>query len=670
MSEQGKQREGTNQGDASDHPGVILGASRASELVAVIPVVLVGVLLLGSLWWDGAFDLRYWAPLTILCLAMLASLTLAGAISLPRRGPLLGAVLAIWALAAFACLSAAWSESAAEAWEGAARTTLFASIFTLAVGVPWRGAVRARLGSWLVIGAAAVAGITLARMLLGGAEDLFLAGRLNEPVGYRNGTAALFAFAVWPLIGVAARRGVQSGLRASALAATVLMLGLAFLTQSRGVLLGLVAGGCVSLLIGSDRVRRAWLCAGALAGVALASGALLGPFHAFDGGLGSATEADIHGAAVALLVLSGCTFLAGLLFSVLDNGLRADVSARIRVRQLAIVGLLALALAGGAVAIAKVGNPVSYASDKVDEFTDLEAETTSANGLRLGTVGGQRYDLYSIAWEQFLEHPLAGAGEGSYRFAYYRDRHTDRNLSDPHSAPLLLLADTGLIGFALFAIWLICAGVAIARQARIGTVSERVWIAGLAAAAATVIVQSFVDWLWLLPGLFGLAVLALGLAASGGNGAIREQQTRGGGSRIGRLAVVFALGAALASVTLLFFSDLYARKARVEALSSPQAALDSARMAERLNPVSVTPLYLEASALETQGNRAGARAALREALEQEPRNFATLGLLGDLEVRAGHDRRAHAYYRASLELNPQDIGLRELSRRTLNERMK
>jgi hypothetical protein len=34
--------------------------------------------------------------------------------------------------------------------------------------------------------------------------------------------------------------------------------------------------------------------------------------------------------------------------------------------------------------------------------------------------------------------------------------------------------------------------------------------------------------------------------------------------------------------------------------------------AERLNPVSVTPLYLQASAPETAGDREGARSALQE----------------------------------------------------------
>ncbi len=40
----------------------------------------------------------------------------------------------------------------------------------------------------------------------------------------------------------------------------------------------------------------------------------------------------------------------------------------------------------------------------------------------------------------------------------------------------------------------------------------------------------------------------------------------------------------------------------------------------------------------------------------------TYVLLGDLEVRAGHERRARALYRQALELNPRDVGLRKLSR--------
>ena len=75
--------------------------------------------------------------------------------------------------------------------------------------------------------------------------------------------------------------------RALAFGAATLCLGLAFLTQSRGIVLGLALGGVVVLALGPDRVRRAWTAIITLAAVAIASPWLLRPFHAFDGGDGS-----------------------------------------------------------------------------------------------------------------------------------------------------------------------------------------------------------------------------------------------------------------------------------------------------------------------------------------------------------------------------------------------
>jgi len=647
----------------------MVDGSRALEAVRAAPVVLIGLLLLASAWWDGAFDLRYWAPLALLALAMLLALVLSGGLSLPRRGPAAASLVAIWGLAAFALLSVAWSDSPAGAWEGAARTALYAGLFTLAVAAAGRGPWGRWLGGALVVGVAMVGAVALARILFEGA-DVFLAGRLNAPIGYRNGTAALFAFAAWPLLGLAARRGVPSGGRAASFAAVALLLGLAFLTQSRGVLIGFAAGAAVSLAIGPDRIRRAWLALAALGAVAVASGTLLTPFDAFGAGEGTVSDADVRSAGTALLLLTGASFLGSLFLFVLDNGLRTDLLARIRARQLATVGLATLVGVAGIVALARVGNPVSYADEKLDEFTSLETGTEGGSGVRLGTVSGQRYDLYRVAWEEFREQPPAGGGEGSYEFAYYRERSTDRNLSAPHSLPLRLLAETGLVGFALFAAWLVGVGAAIARRARLSDGRDRVWVAGLAAAGATVLAQSFVDWLWLLPGVLGLGFLALGLAAAGwgadsatDEGSVGGSEPRAGRWAPGRIAATAALALALGGVTSLFLADLYVRKARAESLRSAEATLDAARTAGRLNPLSVTPLYLEASALETLGDRRAARDALEEALAQEPENFVTLGLLGDLETRGGNERLARRYYRRALGLNPRDIGLRDLSGR-------
>lgn len=624
------------------------------EALEAAPLLLAALLTVVAVWWDGAFDMRYWAPLTLLSLALLLALVLAGTISLPSRGVLTLAVGAIWVFAAYTMLSAAWSESPSAAWEGAALAIFYAALFTLAVTTPAAGRGRAWIGVGLVLGVVATGLISEVRLLTGD-TGAFLAGRLNDPIGYRNGTAALFAFAAWPLVGFAAERGRASGFRAVALAVAVLSIGLAFLTQSRGMLIGLACGGIVSLAIGPDRVRRAWLALAVIAVVALGSGALLAPYHGSGSGTGAAAAADIRHAGLALALLCAGSFLAGLFAFVFDNGLRSPELSR-GLRTAAAGGLILVVSAAAVGALAKTGNPVSYAEDKWDEFTEVEAST--ATGTRLGTVGGPRYDIWRVAVDQFGEAPLAGAGEGSFRFAYYRERHTDRNLADAHSLPLRLLAETGLIGTGLFAIWLIALAVAIANRARLAGSGERTAVAGLAAAGTVVVAQSTVDWLWLIPALFGLAVLALGLAATG-----EENVEEAWPWRLAPRALAgAALFAAIVSVGALFLSGVYIRKARQQALTSPSASLASARTAAQLDPVSVTPLYLQAAALESEAKRDAARQKLLDALDVEQGNFVTLGLLGDLEVRAGNEARARGYYRRALALNPLDTGLQKLSR--------
>lgn len=655
--QQGTQQVRTADSTPSGHPakdsqGAPDGGA-AAEAIAAAPLLLIGLLTVAAIWWDGAFDMRYWAPLTLLSLALLLALTLAGTTSPPERGAPALAVAAIWAFAAYTMLSAAWSESPATAWEGAARAIFYAAVFTLAVLTPASARGRLWVGVGLVLGVVAT-GLVAEVRLLAGDTGAFLAGRLNDPIGYRNGTAALFSFAAWPLIGFAARRGYASGFRAAAVAAAVLTIGLAFLTQSRGMLIGLACGGIVSLAIGPDRLRRSWLALAVLAAIGLGSGALLAPYDGSDSGTAVAVAADIRHAGAALGLLCASSFLLAFFAFVFDNGLRSSDLAR-GLRGVAAGGMVVVVSAAAVVALAKAGDPVSYAQDKWDEFAQVEASTPV--GTRLGTVGGPRYDVYRVALDQFREAPVVGAGEGSYRFAYYRERRTDRNLADAHSLPLRLLAETGLIGTGLFALWLVALALAIARCVRLATSGRRAWIAGMAAAGTVVVAQSAVDWLWLIPALFGLAVLALGLAARG-----EEEAREPSWGLASRAPIALALVAALLSVGALFLSGVYVRKARQQAPTSPQASLSSARTAAKLDPVSVTPLYLQAAALESEGRSGAARAALLDALELEQDNFVTLGLLGDLEVRAGNETVARAYYRRALALNPLDSGLRELSR--------
>jgi tetratricopeptide (TPR) repeat protein len=617
----------------------------------LLPTAVTLVLLVIALAYDGAFTVSRWGPLAVATLALLA---LAPARHL--RGPRLVAVVAIWAFAGWTALSATWSGSPGDAVEGACRAFLYAGLFTLPVAtLPDHVAAR-RL--------TALAGATLGAFVLVffavlyvRGEPLLLAGRLNAPIGYRNGTAALFVMAFWPLICVAAARPVSPILRALAYAAASLSLGMAFLTQSRGALLGFVVGAAVVLLVGPDRLRRAWLAVVSVGLVALFSGALLGPYDAFLDHLDQAapTASALH----ALLAIGVLAFVTMVLVSVFDRGLRAPDATRARLRTGAAAALGLGALVGCVAVLGVIGNPATFARDKVREFKAVDAPV-SLGSTRLGATGGQRYDLWRVALNQFEAAPVIGAGEGSYRFAYYRHRENDRNLSSPHSLVMEVLAQLGLVGAALLLAFLVARGVAIARTVASAGENRR-WIGAAAAVGAVLIAQSTVDWLWLIPGPTGLAMFALGIAVALGAGP--EAPAAGTTRRPWlRLAAGGACGTAALAVALFYLSDYEIRKARAAGdHGSPAQQLAAAKNAKRLNPWALEPRFLQASALEELGRRAQARAALTSALQLEPNSFVVPGLLGDLELRAGHDRQARTWYRQALSENPLDTGLRQLA---------
>ena len=114
-------------------------------------------------------------------------------------------------------------------------------------------------------------------------------------------------------------------------------------------------------------------------------------------------------------------------------------------------------------------------------------------------------------------------------------------------------------------------------------------------------------------------------------------------------------------VLALFLSDAYIQRARTLE-STPRSELSAAQTAATIDPWSVTPHYLQASAYESLGQRGHAYQQLTDALKLEPENFATLGVLGDFEARAGNIAAARSYYRRALTLNPLDTGLQQLAR--------
>lgn len=618
--------------------------------IAAVPTLLAAVLLLIAIASHGAFDLRNWGPLAVFALVVLAV-----AKPVPTSMPALVMVGAAWAYALWSVLSVTWADVPGNAIEGGARNLLYAALVSLPVLTLPSRRWAVRLAQIVTAGLAAiVVGMLVALHTDGVAQ--FLAGRLDEPVGYRNGTAALFALAYWPLACLAAQRSAHALLRACCFALAIAALALAFLTQSRGVVLGFAGGGLVAVAFGPDRLRRTWLTLLVLGALAFEGNVLLDPFDAF---LANATTspAAVSNAvdAVTTLVIAG--FFVALVIALLDGGLRVSPSAARATRNAATALLVVVAVGAAAAGVAATGNPVHFARDKVHEFKQLNEPV--GNKTRLSSASGQRYDLWRIAWSEFRSAPLEGVGEGSYEPGYYAQRATDRNLSDPHSLVMAVLAETGLVGALLLAAVFVAAAVALVRGWRWAEPDEQRWASALVAAGTVMLLQSAVDWFWLIPGLSGLGLLCLAIgvaivARPRAATALRERPLL-------PLRVLPVLAAVL--VVALSLSDLYVRTARAETTATSAHRLSLARTAGHLDPFSTTPLYLEASALEEQGHRAAARARLLDALGKEPRSFVTMGLLGDLETRAGHPARARAWYRRALAANPRDTGLQKLAAR-------
>jgi UDP-GlcNAc:undecaprenyl-phosphate GlcNAc-1-phosphate transferase len=632
----------------------VLFSRRSPTLVEGGFVIVVGLACGLSPAFSGYYDVSVWGPITLVLLAALLGFLLIRP-AVPRRSAMV-ALAGLAVLWAWSLLSSTWAESADRAVTEGNRWLLYAALLTiLVVLIRNDGIARLLLGA-VTAGILAVALTVVGAMLVGDGPDLFLAGRLHEPLGFINGQAAVFLLAIWPLVAVAEsqRRHLISGL---ALAGAALLAALLVLSQTRSVAPALALSALVLLAVIPGRLPRALALAVLVGSVAAVSGPLLDVYTSSGNGERAPSADAVRSAAWAALAAAA---LAGAIWGVGAAAVsRLSGGARERARRGAawgLAGACALALVVGVVA----ADPVSTVGDEWEAFTNLESDDGDAS--RLGSGGGNRYDYWRIALDQFGDRPLAGVGAGNYETTYYLERRTDEPITQPHSLELQTLAELGIVGALALGLFVLgsLGGLGARLRAQREPGGRRALIVAGGGMFLVWLAQTSVDWLHVIPGVTAIALC--GAAVLVASWAWDRAGTHG---RMRTLVVALGVLAVLVGAFTVGRSTLaerYRDQAEDAVASDPQQAVRRADDALDLNPDSVPSLYVKSAAFARLNRYEDARATLREATRLEPHDYVTWVLLGDLAVRHGDLDQARRDYARASRLNPRDAELVELRR--------
>ena len=545
-------------------------------------------------------DTWYWGALVVLVL-LVTSVVALGPSQLRLTRVSAGALAAFTLYVCWCYLSILWAQSQGTALEGANRALLYLLVFAVMLALPWTS--ESALVALLVfaIGIGVIAIVLL--LHLASANDvspLFVGGRLAAPTGYINATAALFMMGALPSIVLGSRRELPGPLRGLLLAFATAELQLALTVQSRGWLFTLPLVAIAAIAIVPDRLRVTAAAVLPAVGAAVVARRLL---HVYRDVPSDPLTHLAHHAAPAALLVCAAVFFVGTLVAWAD-GLREP-----RPLSRAASGAIGAALAVAAIAagcavglIVSHGHPGRYISQQWHGFAHQE---TSATTSHFTDVGSGRYDFWRVSLDAFKAHPVAGIGIDNFADYYIPRGRSGENPSWPHSLEMRLLAMTGIVGAALFLVFIVLAFVAAIRARRRGPPLGRVIVAAAMLPAVEWLIHGSIDWFWEMPALSGPALGFLAVAAAL---SVRRTSTRepdapadeptddvppASRSRPATRKLAAALGAlaAVAAAVVLIFPYLSVREVSTALniqTSNPQGALHDLSLAADLNPLTPT----------------------------------------------------------------------------------
>lgn len=645
-------------------PATALGRRILAPEAAFLGVALLTVLWGWWAWQEGAYDEGVMLPGTVLLGVGSVLLVLSASVRADLRlsKPVAVAIVSLFGLAAWTALSMLWSPTPDVAAVDAIRVTAYALSFCAGLCVANLLGARMQLSIVPLAAAGAFAGLVALVALAGGdapRELLEDDGTLDFPLGYRNATAAFFAIALFPALGVASSRSFAWPARGAAMGAATLCVSLFLLCQSRGSQPALLLALIAYLLLSPLRVRAlAWLVLAVAPALATLPAASSVYTAANDTGLRSAVE-EMNAAAIVIAIAALAAVAVGLAAARLDErGLPGLGETGPRGNRLVAIGLGVVALAGGVAFVAAVGDPVDWVGQRVEEFKQGGSPDLSAQRSRFGiNASSDRYDLWRVALDDAAEDPLLGDGAGGFELSYLAEREVAyQNARDAHSVELELLSELGLPGLGMLLGALGGIALGVRRAMRLGPSAAALGAVALASGLYW-LVHASVDWFWAYPALTAPTFALLGAAC-----AAPLRTTRGERSRVaGAAAIAVAAVVTVASVPL-FLADGYIDGALADASEDLEGAYEDLDRARVLNPLSDVPLLAEGFVARQAGDRERAVEAFREAIAKRPEGWAARYLLAGLLARSDPEE-ARRQAAIALELNPLEDRTRALARR-------
>jgi hypothetical protein len=557
---------------------------------------------------------------------------------------------ALAALLAWTWLSAAWSLDAAQSVLEGERTLVYLAAALTALLV-FRAASAALLLAGVLAAIALVASSALIVHLLSGkrsASELvgavpYAESKLAGSLGYSNALGLFAALGILIACGFAASLKMGPG-RAASGAAFVVLATTLYLTFGRGAWAALAFGVLAMLAVDPRRLELSAVLLALTVPTALAllvaarSDALTrhgSPHHEL--------LREGRRLALALLVLSAAA--AGVAY--LAPRIVALVAEKRRRRRAyaVMVGATAAALLVAGVIVA--GGPVKLVRQAYGSFgTPSPSQQTDLNRRLLSLSGSGRAEYWRVAWTTYREHPVSGAGAGSFGREWLRERHNDLPVRDAHSLYLETLAELGPVGLALLLV-LVVAPLAAGLRARKHPLAP----VALGAYAAY-LAHTGIDWDWELPAVT-VAGLACGLSLLllvRVDDATRSEQALG----VPAAALMLVL-AAVAALGLLG-NRAAATSSNAYEAGRWREASERARTAIRWMPWSAQGWRLLGEAQLARGEVGAARASFVTGIEKDSGDWE---LWLDLALASEGEAYRHALARASA-LNPRSPEIREL----------